>query len=174
MAKLEKLLDQAQEHLDEGEEVLAAGHGFIRNEEDGLQIRFARGSLRRPITGSSSMPRRWADTTSKSFPTTTFPPSRRARDDGPQVKFFASGNEVKLKWIDKNSDVPAFVQTVRNEMKASKSAPAPVNGGSTDVADQIRKLAVCVTKDCSRTRSTSRRGQNCWQGSKPRRFRYDP
>ena len=61
---------------------------------------------------------------------------------GHQVKFFASGNEVRLKWIDKNSDVPAFVETVRKEMKASKTAPAaPANGGSTDVADQIRKLA---------------------------------
>ena len=107
------------------------------------KIGIERASSPQLTTDSSSTPRRWVDMTLKSFLTTTSLRSRRVREMmGHQVKFFASGNEVKLKWIDKGSDVPAFVETVKDKMKASKSASAaPANGGSPDVADQIRKLA---------------------------------
>lgn len=61
---------------------------------------------------------------------------------GHHVKFFASGNQVSLKWIDRNSDVPAFVTVVKDQMKADHAtSAAPAASDSPDIADQIRKLA---------------------------------
>jgi Short C-terminal domain len=61
---------------------------------------------------------------------------------GHSVKFFASGNETSLKWIDTNSDVSAFVTEVKSQMTAAHESPAaPAAGSSPDIADQIRKLA---------------------------------
>lgn len=142
MAKLEKLVDQAQEHLDEGEAVLATVIGTYETKKMGQDW------TRKGILAATDHRLVFYAKKMGGYDLEVFPYDHISSIEaskgmmGHQVKFFASGNEVKLKWIDKKSDTPAFVETVRKQMKASKSAPsAPVNGGSMDVAEQIRKLA---------------------------------
>jgi hypothetical protein len=140
MAKLDKLLDQAREHMDEGEEVLAAVKGSYEVKRMGSD------SARAGILAATDHRLIFYAKKMGGYDFEVFPYDHISSIEsgkgmmGHHVKFFASGNEVKLKWIDKKSDVPAFVETVRNQMKASKTSHAPANGGSTDVADQIRKL----------------------------------
>ena len=130
MAKLEKLVEQAQEHLDNGEAVLATVLGTYETKKMGqdwtrkgiLAVIYHRLVFYAKKMGGYDLEVSPYDhissiETSKGM-------------TGHQVKFFASGNEVKLKWIDKKSDVPVFVEAVRNQMKASKAAStAPARSG---------------------------------------------
>jgi hypothetical protein len=78
---------------------------------------------------------------------------------GHDVKFFASGNQVSLKWIDRNSDVPAFVTVVKDQMKADHAtSAAPAASDSPDIADQIRKLAQLRDEVWSRRRVRDEEG----------------
>jgi hypothetical protein len=142
MAKLEKLLDQAKGHLDEGEEVLSSVMGTYETKKMGNDWT-RKGMLAATDHRLVFYAKKMGGYDLEVFPYDHISSIETSKGMmGHQVKFFASGNEVKLKWIDNKSDVPAFVETVRNQMKASKSTPAtPTNGGSTDIADQIRKLA---------------------------------
>lgn len=61
---------------------------------------------------------------------------------GHNISFFASGNKVEMKWIDKKQDLSGFISTVRTRMKggAGEGTAAPATA-EPDVSDQIRKLA---------------------------------
>jgi len=110
---------------------------------------------------------RWERSDREVFPTGTSHPLKSAVDDGHHIKFHASGNNVKMKWIkDKDEDVGKFVATVRGRMKggspaASASPAAGVAAEPPSIPDQIRKLGALrdegqLTDDGSRGR-----GPNC-------------
>jgi Bacterial PH domain/Short C-terminal domain len=142
MAKLDKLLDKAQEHLDEGEEVLAAIKGTYETKKMGNDWTRA-GILAATNHRIVFYAKKMGGYDLEVFPYKTVSSIEMGKGMmGQHVKFFASGNEVYLKWIDRNSDVQAFVGVVKSQMEAAHKTPdAPAAGDSPDVADQIRKLA---------------------------------
>jgi hypothetical protein len=141
VAKLEKLLDQMQEHLDEGEEILATVLGTYTSGD----------WLRKGILAATDHRLVFFGKKLGGYELEVFPYSQissieasKGMTTGSQIKFFASGNAVSLRAILKKYDAPAFVQTVKTQMVASKAphpGPAPPPDSSTDAADQIRKLA---------------------------------
>jgi Bacterial PH domain/Short C-terminal domain len=142
MAKLEKLLDQAKEHLDQGEEVLAVIKGTYETKKMGND--WTRGGIlaatdHRLVFYAKKM----GGYDFEVFPYKAISSIETGKGmTGHHVKFFASGNQVNLKMIDRNSDVPAFVTVVKDRMNAAHATPAaPAASDSPDVADQIRKLA---------------------------------
>jgi len=144
MAKLEKLLDQAKEHLDEGEDVLAVIKGTYETKKmgnDWTRAGILIGTDHRVVFYAKKM----GGYDLEVFPYRHISSIETSKGmTGHVVKFYASGNEVKLKYIDKSSDAPGFVSIVKDQMNAQHQAPAaaaPVSNDSPDVAEQIRKLA---------------------------------
>ncbi len=142
MAKLDKLLDQAKEHLDEGEEVLAVIKGTYETKKMGNDWTRA-GILAATDHRLVFYAKKMGGYDFEVFPYKEISSIETGKGmAGHHVKFFASGNEVSLKWIDRNSDVPAFVGVVKDQMKADHpTSAAPAASDAPDVADQIRKLA---------------------------------
>jgi PH (Pleckstrin Homology) domain-containing protein/putative oligomerization/nucleic acid binding protein len=141
MAKLEKLLDQAQEHLDEGEDVLATVKGTYETKKMGNDWNRA-GILIATDHRVVFFAKKMGGYDLEVFPYKNISSIETGKGmTGHTLKFFASGNEVKMKWIDKKADVPAFVSLVKNEMTNAHAAPAAPAAAAPDVADQIRKLA---------------------------------
>jgi Bacterial PH domain/Short C-terminal domain len=144
MANVDKLLGQAKEHLDPAEEVLAVIKGTYETKKMGNDWNRA-GILvatdHRLVFYAKKM---------GGYDLEVFPYSHLSSFEsgegvtGHHIKFYASGNEVTLKWIDRNSDVPAFVAVVKQHMRSdhrSVTATEPAADGSPDVPEQIRKLA---------------------------------
>jgi hypothetical protein len=142
MAKLEKLLGKAEEHLDEGEEVLAAIKGTYETKKMGNDWTRA-GILAATNHRVVFYAKKMGGYDLEVFPYKTISSIEMGKGMmGQHVKFFASGNETYLKWIDRNSDVPAFVAVVKSQMTAAHETPAaPVAGDAPDAADQLRKLS---------------------------------
>jgi Bacterial PH domain/Short C-terminal domain len=140
MAKMEKLLDGAKEHLDEGEEVLAAVKGTYETKKMGNDWTRA-GILAATDHRVVFYAKKMGGYDLEVFPYAAISSIETGKGmAGHHIKFFASGNEVSLKWIDKKSDAPGFVSLVKSQMHQPKQE-ASVAGDSPDVAEQIRKLA---------------------------------
>jgi Bacterial PH domain/Short C-terminal domain len=140
MAKLEKLLDGAKEHLDEGEEILAVVKGTYETKKMGNDWTRA-GILAATDHRVVFYAKKMGGYDLEVFPYTAISSIEAGKGmTGHHIKFFASGNEVYLKWIDKKSDAPGFVSLVKSEMHKPKQA-ASVDVSAPDAADQIRKLA---------------------------------
>jgi hypothetical protein len=144
MAKLEKLVDQATEHLDEGEEILAVVKGTYETKKMGNDWNRA-GILVATDHRVVFYAKKIGGYDLEVFPYKGISSIESGKGmTGHHLTFFASGNKVHLKWIDKKSDTPAFVSLVKTKMThahtPSPSAPAGPES-SEDVADQIRKLA---------------------------------
>jgi len=142
MAKLDKLLDQAKEHLDEGEEVLAVIKGTYETKKMGNDWTRA-GILAAADHRLVFYAKKMGGYDFEVFPYKEISSIETGKGmAGHHVKFFASGNQVSLKWIDKHSDVPAFVTVVKDQMKGEDATSAvPAASDAPDVVDQIRKLA---------------------------------
>ena len=142
MAKLDKLLEQAKEHLDEDEEVLAAIKGTYETKKMGNDWTRA-GILAATNHRLIFYAKKVGGYDFEACPYRTISSVETGKGmAGHNVKFFASGNEVSLKWIDRKSDVASFVAVVKAQMEGDHAAPvARAAGDSPDVADQIRMLA---------------------------------
>jgi hypothetical protein len=142
MAKLEKLLDEAQEHLDEGEEVLATVKGTYETKKMGNDWTRA-GILVATDHRVVFYAKKVGGYDLEVFPYKSISSIETGKGmAGHHVKFFASGNEVRLKWIDKTSDTPGFVALVKKQMTGAQATPSASAGeDSPDITDQIRKLA---------------------------------
>jgi hypothetical protein len=141
MAKLDKLLSQAKEHLDEGEEVLAVIKGTYETKKMGNDWTRA-GILAATDHRLVFYAKKMGGYDLEVFPYKNISSIETGKGfTGHHVTFFASGNEIHLKYIDRNSDVPGFVAVVKDQINAAHATPtAPVSGDAPDVADQIRKL----------------------------------
>lgn len=143
MGKHEKLIEQAQSHLDEGEtmdwsvfglyEAMRLGDKVVRN---GVLIATDRRVL--------FYAKRLGGYDLESFPYRNISSFESGRSlSGSSVTFFASGNQVRVKMIQPDGAVTKLVELVRQRMAAS-STPAPAasgkNGEAEDVIAQIEQL----------------------------------
>lgn len=140
MAKLDKLLAQAREHLDEGEETVSAVQGTYETKiagNDSVRKGAFIATDRRLVFYAKKL----TGYDLESYPYDHISSIEMSKSMmGHQVTFFASGNKVHMKWIDAKQDVSGFISTVRTRMKGGDGAGAPATA-EPDVADQIRKLA---------------------------------
>jgi hypothetical protein len=141
MAKLEKLTEQAKEHLEPGEETLEIVMGTYEAKMLGRDD-IARSGIfvatdRRLVFYAKKM----TGYDLEVFPYENISSIEMGKNMmGHHISLFASGNNVEMKWIDKKQDVPAFISAVKARMKGGAASAAPA-GGASDSADQIRKLA---------------------------------
>jgi hypothetical protein len=144
VSKLDKLLGKAQGHLDEGEEVLKAIVGTYETK------RMGQDSVRKGLLAATDRrllfyAKKLGGYDLESFPYENISSIEMGKQMvmGHHVKFFASGNEVKMKWIDDKTAVAEFVTEVKRRMKGGSPAStqtAPSLPGP-DLADQLRRLA---------------------------------
>lgn len=138
MAKLDKLLGKAQEHLDADEEVVASIQGTYETKiagNDSVRTGIFAATDKRLVFYAKKM----MGYDLESFPydhISSFEMSKGAM--GHKMSFFASGNKVAMKWINKG-DIPGFTEAVRARMGKPAGPPAAPRG--EDVTEQLRKLA---------------------------------
>src|SRR5215207_7322140 len=121
MASYKKLLDLAQQHLDPDEQILASVVGAY--ETNVLGSNTVRNGMfaatdRRVIFYS----KRLTGYDFESFPYDNISSFEQGKGImGHRVKFFASGNEAAVKWINQG-DVDALVREVRSRMRGGTPA----------------------------------------------------
>lgn len=137
MAKIDKLLKQAEEHFDEGELALHAVMGAYETEIMG------RASVRNGIFIATSNRLLFYAKKLTGYDLEALPYSNVSSMEmgksmmGAYISFFASGNSAKMKWINVG-DVRAFVDEVKARMESSKtSAPA---APAVDPVSQLERL----------------------------------
>ena len=135
MGKLDKLVGQAREHLEQGEQVISAVLGTYEAKvlgQDSVRTGLLIATDHRVVFYAKKM----GGYELESFPYSNISSFEQGKNMmGPNVTFFSSGNKVQVKWI-KDGDVSEFVAAVRSRMGKSSNAAA-----ASDVAEQIRKLA---------------------------------
>ena len=138
MAKLDKLLDGAQAHLDPTEEVQHAVAGLYATKLFGNDSA-RRGSLIATDRRLVFYAKKIGGHDLESFPYENISSIESGKNmlTGGHVSFFASGNSVKMTSIKADAMEP-FVAYVRSRMGKPSSTPA-ANGAS--LADELKKLA---------------------------------
>ena len=142
VAKLDKLLTQAREHLDEGEDVVSAVQGTYETKIAGNDT-VRKGAFIATDRRLVFYAKKLTGYDLESYPYDHISSIETGKGMmGHQITFFASGNKVHMKWIDAKQDVPGFISTVRARMKGGAGdGAAAVASSEPDVSDQIRKLA---------------------------------
>lgn len=147
MAKIEKLTEQAQPHLQEGEQVLAAVMGTYETKilgSDSVRAGVMLATDQRIVFYAKKIG--GYDLESFAYGNiSSFEQSKSMM--GHQISFFASGNKVTLKWI---SDLPAvekFTQIYKSRIgnkspqpAAQRPAAATAGNASDIVFEQLRQL----------------------------------
>ncbi|MCW2131721.1 PH domain-containing protein [Arthrobacter sp. VKM Ac-2550] len=147
MAKIEKLIEQAQPHLQPGETIQAAVMGTYETKilgSDSVRTGVMLATDRRIVFFAKKLG--GYDLESFAYGNiSSFEQSKSMM--GHQMSFFASGNKVNLKWI---SDLPAFekfTQVFKSRIGQSApgpavQAPAPAQAANQadEVFDRLRKL----------------------------------
>lgn len=140
MAKLDKLLEQAKEHFEPGEEVVAAIQGTYETKIAG-QDSIRKGSFIATDQRLVFYAKKLTGYDLEVFPYENISSIEMGKGMmGHHISLFASGNNVRMKWIDKKQDVPAFIGAVKGRMKGGSAVGASV-AEPVDSTDQIRKLA---------------------------------
>ena len=136
MAKIDKLIDNAQKHLEPGEIVLASVMGAYETKimkSDTVRNGIFLATDQRLVFYAKKL----AGYDLEVFPYSSISSIDMGKDlMGHRISFFASGNKTSMKWIN-TGDVQKFVQVVKERIgKRAESANT-----SVDITDQIRKLA---------------------------------
>jgi hypothetical protein len=137
MAKIDKLGGQIAEHLDDGEEVIATVLGIYATKvmgKDSVRTGIFAATSRRLVFYAKKL----GGYDLESFPyenISSFEMSKGMM--GRKMSFFASGNKVEMKNINKG-EIDEFTATVRGRM--GKGPQAPV--AEIDIADQIKRLSL--------------------------------
>ncbi len=140
MSKLDKLVQQANEHLDVDEEVLAAVQGTYETKMMGNDA-VRKGSFIATNRRLVFFAKKFTGYDLESYPYENVSSIEMSKGMmGHSITFFASGNKVHMKWIDKKQDMAGFIETVRERMKGG-AATASASPAEQDAAEQIRKLA---------------------------------
>lgn len=137
MAKMEKVLERAREHLERDETVQAAVMGAYETKilgEDSARTGVFIATERRLIFYATKM---------FGFDLEAFPYENVSSIEmskgfaGHSITIFASGNKATIKWISQG-DVAAFISLVKERIgkKDGRTAQPPDN-----IPDQIKKLA---------------------------------
>jgi hypothetical protein len=146
MAKLDKLVEQAREHLEPGEEMVAAIKGTYETKRMGKDS-VRSGSFLATDRRLVFYGKKLGGYDLESFPyshISSFEMSKGMM--GHKMSFFASGNHVQMKWIDK-AGVEEFTTAVRARMgkdghQAASGSPTveAAQPAAPDIPDQLRKL----------------------------------
>lgn len=141
MAKIDKLLSAAKEHLEPTEQVLAVILGayetkMMKSEtvRNGIFI----ATEKRVVFYAKKM----FGYDMEVFPYTNISSIEVSKGFmGHSINFFASGNKVKMKWIN-HGDIAKFIEIVKESIqKKDTGSQVAVSTDNHDVADQIAKLA---------------------------------
>lgn len=142
MAKIDKLLDQAKDHLEAGEEVVAAVQGTYETKKmgnDWTRPGVLMATQKRLVFYAKKMG--GYDLESFSYDkVSSYEQSKSMM--GHAVAFFASGNKVTMKWISDAAALQTFSDVVRDKIHGVL-APADQAAASADgdVMEQIRRLS---------------------------------
>ncbi|MGF9964528.1 PH domain-containing protein [Bacillus rhizoplanae] len=141
MAKIDKLLSSAKEHLEPNEQVLAVILGAYETKlmkNDTVRNGIFIATEKRAVFYAKKM----FGYDMEVFPYTNISSIEVSKGFmGHSINLFASGNKVKMKWIN-DGDIAKFIEIVKERIQkkdASLQVAATVN--NHDVADQIAKLA---------------------------------
>ena len=138
MAKIDKLLRHATKHFDDGESSLQSVLGAYETEIMGAD------TVRNGIFIATDQRLLFYSKRLTGFDLEAFPYANISSMEmgknfmGHHIKFFASGNSVKVKWINQGN-VTAFVDTVKTQMAAGKSI-SPATEQSTNFVQQLEQL----------------------------------
>ncbi|WP_313431730.1 PH domain-containing protein [Siminovitchia terrae] len=138
--KLLKLIEQSKEHLDADEEVLYSVLGVYE-----AQI-LGNDSVRNGIFLATNKrlffyAKKLGGYESESFPYSNISSFEASKGMmGHAISFFASGNKVKMKWIQ-DGDIDGFINHVRQTMGKKASSKEPVNTGARSVVEELKELA---------------------------------
>jgi Bacterial PH domain/Short C-terminal domain len=143
MPKADKLLEQAQSHLNEGESVLASVMGSYETK------RMGEGTVRSGILIATDQrlvfyAKKVGGYEFESFPYENISSFEQGKDMmmGHKLAFHASGNNVKVKWINDVSALASLVEVTRGRMGKQATATAPVSSQSDgEPAARLKKLA---------------------------------
>lgn len=134
MAKIDKLIKNAQDHLDPSENILAAIMGAYETKimkSDTVRNGLFLATDRRLVFYAKKL----AGYDLEVFPYSTISSIEMGKDlMGHYISFFASGNKASMKWIN-TGDVQQFIQVVKERLGKKEST------GSVDITEQIKKLA---------------------------------
>lgn len=144
MAKLDRLVGQAHEHLEPGEVVLAAVQGSYETKILGSDTTRA-GVLLATDRRIVFYAKKLGGFDLESFPyrgVSSFEQSKSMM--GFSVAFFASGNRVHMKWIPATNDVVLFTDVIKRHLHAGSSGvPAQVDepaNAQRDTMSLLRQL----------------------------------
>ena len=158
MAKLDKLLEQAKPHLEPSEQVLTAIQGTYETSILGTDTTRT-GMLLATQNRVVFYAKKLGGYELESFAYGNISSFEQGKNMmGHNIKFFASGNKVQMKWISDPKAMEQFVATVKGHLGANAAAapaaapqpppptPAPAapappsSGDSASVIDAIKQL----------------------------------
>ena len=143
MARIDRLLKKAQPHFDEGERALQTVLGVYETTlmgQDSMRTGILVATNQRLLFYAKKL----MGYELESYPYANISSIEMGKNlAGEHFTFFASGNEVKLKWI-REGDVRAFADAVKEQMENAKPSSAPAPGRSseqaTDYVEQLERL----------------------------------
>mgnify|MGYP001156477236 CR=1 FL=1 len=137
MAKIDRLTEKAKEYLNPNEEVVAIVMGAYETEILGGD------SVRNGILIATNKRLVFYAKKLMGYELEDFPLSNISSIEsgknmmGHNISFFASGNKVKMKWIN-DGEIKKFVEYVRSEIGKESSSN---NSKEESIPDQIEKLS---------------------------------
>lgn len=146
MAKIDKLTEQASTHLESGENILAVIQGVYETKIMGSET--VRNGIflatdKRVVFYAKKM----GGFDLESFPYRSISSFEHKKSlMGHGISFFASGNEVRMKWINDGNAVNEFVSTVRGHLHGASTAASSASmpqapSTNEDIAGKIRQLS---------------------------------
>lgn len=141
--RADKLVERASEHLEDGEVLLAWVMGVYESELLGTNVP-RNGLLMATDRRLLFYGRKLAGYDFESFPYENVSSFEQGRNfHGGYAHFFASGNRVEVKWVQKRRDLDELVKQVKARMGRRGAPPAAPTaaGPAGDVPDRLRALA---------------------------------
>ena len=143
MAKLDKLVDQARDHLEPGETIMAAVQGTYETKimgNDTVRAGILIATDRRVVFYAKKL----TGYELESFPYGNISSFEQGKNMmGHNITFYASGNRVHVKWIPTDANLAALTQQVKAAMNAKHSsgtAPSQPVATQSDILVQLRQL----------------------------------
>lgn len=146
MARIDKLLAAAKPHLDPGEEVFATVLGAYETKVMGNDT-VKNGVFIATDRKVFFFAKRMFGFDSEVFPYSSVSSIEMNKNlMGHEIAFYASGNKVKMKWINVG-DVARFVETVKGRIGKKPASNEPSSGDANgDVVTRLERLAALREK----------------------------
>jgi hypothetical protein len=137
MAKIDRLTEKAKEYLNPNEEVVAIVMGAYETKilgEDSVRNGVLIATNKRLVFYAKKL----MGYELEDFPFSNISSIESGKNMmGHNISFFASGNKVKMKWIN-DGEIKKFVEHVRSEIGKESSSS---NSKAENIPDQIEKLS---------------------------------